>query len=82
MFEPQRSPFESNLFKFKSRKANRIASYCLLGGLCFGFLLGIVFICCGGGWFRSIAFCTTTFGLLGMAVGFIIGTRIDKRRRK
>jgi len=82
MFEAPQSPFESNLFSFKSKKANRIASYCLLSGLCFGFLLGVVLVFYTGLWFRPIAFCTVAFGLLGMAVGFIVGTRIDKRRRK
>jgi membrane associated rhomboid family serine protease len=82
MFESEPSPFESNLFKFKSKNANRIASYCLLGGLCFGFLLGIVLLLCGGRWFRSIAFCTTAFGLIGLVIGFAVGTKIDKDRKK
>ena len=82
MFEPERDPFESNLFSFKNPKANRIASRCLLGGLGFGMLLGVILICCGGPWFRSIAFSTTSFGLIGLATGFVIGTRIDKKRKR
>ncbi len=82
MFEEERPQFESNLFSFQSKKANRIASYCLLGGLGFGLLLGVIFVFCGGSWFRSIAFCTTSFGLLGLAAGFVVGTRIDAKKRK
>jgi len=82
----ERSPFESNLFTFKSKKANRLASYCLLGGLCFGFLLGCIIVFCTGfsiwGWFRIVSFSTITFALLGLAVGFVVGTRIDKKRRR
>ena len=91
MSEPERSSFESNLFTFKSKKANRIASYCLLGGLCAGFFLGVIFAFGGElplslsgvwRWFRVISLCTATFALLGLAVGFVIGTRMDRKKRK
>ena len=82
----ERSPFESNLFTFKSKKANRVASYCLLAGLGFGFLLGCIIVFCTGFslwyWFRTIAFSTIIFALLGLVVGFVVGTRIDKKKRR
>ena len=90
MFEPERSPFESSLFTFKSEKANRVASYCLLGGLCLGFFLGAGFALNAGlpfslrgvwRWFRLIAFCTTGLGITGWVVGFALGTRIDKKTK-
>jgi len=45
---PGRSSFESNLFTFKSKQANRVASACLVGGLCVGVLLGIASVVYSG----------------------------------
>jgi len=116
MVKLKRPPCESNLFTFKSKKANRAASYCLFGGLCVGVFLGIVYVVYTGHghwmlgvvndewpshrvltrwimiisvfmlyvlwhWFRPIVVSTIVFGLLGMGVGFIAGTLIDKRQQ-
>ncbi|MGL6193879.1 MAG: hypothetical protein ACRC2T_03550 [Thermoguttaceae bacterium] len=42
MYEEERSQFESNIFKFKRKKANKVASYIFAGSLGLGFFLGLV----------------------------------------
>ena len=84
MYDDENKPqFQSNLFKFKRKKANKVASLCLVSGLAIGFTLGIVlcFTLDTSSWYRTIPFTTVGFGLLGLVVGFIAGTKIDAKKR-
>lgn len=88
MFEnEQKSQFQSDLFKFRSKKANRIASYCFVSCLGIGFLTGSVvfFVSSSGGlwnWCKFHGFGASLGGLFGLALGFGIGSRIEAAYRK
>ena len=85
MYEDENKPqFQSNLFKFKRKKANKVASLCLVFGLAIGFTLGIIlcFTQDTSSWYRTIPFATVGGGLLGLLTGFIAGTKIDSKKKR
>lgn len=90
-----RSSYESSLFKFKRKEANRAASLCLLGGLAAGLFIGFAACFYKAGlpgsivafmyllWARPILFGLMFGGLVGYGIGFAVGTKMDlKKRRK